>query len=199
MRVGLPDWPAQVTALITKLRSSKPPSSCSAAASEAHRRFNFKTNRASIRRWAIEHQLNPGTRHKVRHPTPPTNQPSLKNAPSCDQHHTARGGFTFGASKPASGSATTSKSPSAPNGILLTLHPAPPSAAASAPMETFTTSATPRTKMPNPSSCSIAPSSERIPTLIAHSFPTLFDTRGRVAAKSRLKRQAAWSKDWLHR
>lgn len=60
-----PDWPAQVTALITKLLSSKPPSSYSAVASEAHRRLNFKTDRASIRRWAIAHQLNPDTRYKT--------------------------------------------------------------------------------------------------------------------------------------
>jgi len=59
------DWPAPVTALITRLLSSKPPSSYSAVASEAHRRLNFKTDRASIRRWAIEHQLNPDTRYKT--------------------------------------------------------------------------------------------------------------------------------------
>jgi hypothetical protein len=60
-----PDWPAPVTALITRLLSSKPPSSYSAVASEVHRRLNFKTDRASIRRWAIAHQLNPDTRHKT--------------------------------------------------------------------------------------------------------------------------------------
>jgi len=60
-----PDWTAEVTALITKLLSSKPPSSYSAAASEAQRRLNFKTDRASVRRWAIEHQLAPDTRYKA--------------------------------------------------------------------------------------------------------------------------------------
>jgi len=59
-----PDWTAEVTDLITKLLSSKPPSSYSAAASEVHRRLNLKTDRASIRRWAIEHQLAPDTRYK---------------------------------------------------------------------------------------------------------------------------------------
>jgi len=60
-----PNWIAEVTALITKLLSSKPPSSYSAAASEAQRRLNFKTDRASIRRWAIAHQLAPDTRFKA--------------------------------------------------------------------------------------------------------------------------------------
>ncbi len=60
-----PDWPVEVTALITKLLSSKPPSCYSAAASEAHRRLHFKTDRASIRRWALAHQLAPDTRSKA--------------------------------------------------------------------------------------------------------------------------------------
>ena len=64
-----PDWSAEVTALITKLLASKPPSSYSAVASELHRRLHFKTDRASVRRWAIAHQLNPDTRYKpVRKP-----------------------------------------------------------------------------------------------------------------------------------
>lgn len=62
-----PDWPASAVALLTKLLSSKPPSSYSAAASELHRRLNFKTDRASVRRWALANQLAPHTRHK----TPP--------------------------------------------------------------------------------------------------------------------------------
>jgi len=62
-----PEWTVEVTALLTKLLSSKPPSSYSAAASELHRRLNFNTDRASVRRWAIEHQLAPDTRYK---PTP---------------------------------------------------------------------------------------------------------------------------------
>lgn len=59
-----PDWSVEAVALATKLLSSKPPSSYSAVASELHRRLHFKTNRASVRRWAIQHQLNPDTRHK---------------------------------------------------------------------------------------------------------------------------------------
>jgi hypothetical protein len=59
-----PEWAAEVTALITKLLSSKPPSSYSAVASELHRRLGFKTDRASIRRWALAHQLAPDTRYK---------------------------------------------------------------------------------------------------------------------------------------
>jgi hypothetical protein len=53
-----------VITLLTKLLSSKPPSSYSAAASELHRRLDFKTDRASVRRWAIENNLAPDTRFK---------------------------------------------------------------------------------------------------------------------------------------
>ena len=60
-----PQWPNEVTSLLTKLLSSHPPSSYSAAASELHRRLNFKTDRASIRRWAIQNQLAPDTRYKA--------------------------------------------------------------------------------------------------------------------------------------
>ncbi len=59
-----PHWPEAVSALLTKLLSSKPPCSYSAAASELHRRLNFKTDRASVRRWAMERQLAPDTRFK---------------------------------------------------------------------------------------------------------------------------------------
>lgn len=59
-------WPAEVTDLLKKLLSSKPPSSYSAAASELLRRCRFKTDRASIRRWAIENKLAPDTRFKKR-------------------------------------------------------------------------------------------------------------------------------------
>jgi hypothetical protein len=60
-----PDWPADVVALLKKLLASKPPSSYSACASELHRRLQFETNRASVRRWAIENQLAPDTRYKA--------------------------------------------------------------------------------------------------------------------------------------
>jgi len=56
-----PSWPAEVIALLTKLLSSKPPSTYSAAASELYRRLQFKTDRASVRRWAIENKLAPDT------------------------------------------------------------------------------------------------------------------------------------------
>lgn len=59
-----PDWPPEVTAQLTTLLSSKPPSSYSACASELLRRLHFQTDRASIRRWAIQHQLAPDTRFK---------------------------------------------------------------------------------------------------------------------------------------
>ena len=59
-----PDWSAPVAALLTKLLSSKPASSYSAAASELHRRLGFQTDRASVRRWAIQNRLTPDTRYK---------------------------------------------------------------------------------------------------------------------------------------
>lgn len=59
-----PDWSADVIALITKLLSAKPPCSYSAVASELLRRLQFKTDRASIRRWAIQSHLAPDTRFK---------------------------------------------------------------------------------------------------------------------------------------
>ncbi len=59
------DWPPEVTATLQRLLSSKPPSSYSAAASELLRRFEFKTDRASIRRWALANQLAPDTRYKA--------------------------------------------------------------------------------------------------------------------------------------
>jgi hypothetical protein len=60
-----PDWPAEAIALLQKLLSSKPPSSYSACASEVHRRLSFKTDRAGVRRWAIQNQLAPDTRYKA--------------------------------------------------------------------------------------------------------------------------------------
>ena len=60
-----PAWSAEVLALLKKLLSSKPPSSYSACASELHRRLGFKTDRASVRRWAIQNQLAPDTRYKA--------------------------------------------------------------------------------------------------------------------------------------
>jgi hypothetical protein len=59
-----PDWSAPVTALLTKLLSSKPASSYSAAASELHRRLGFQTDRASVRRWALQNNQAPDTRYK---------------------------------------------------------------------------------------------------------------------------------------
>ena len=59
-----PDWPAEVKALLARLLSSDPPSSYSAAASELHRRLNFQTDRASVRRWALQNDLAPDTRYK---------------------------------------------------------------------------------------------------------------------------------------
>lgn len=62
-----PAWPSDAVALATKLLSAKPPCSYSAVASELHRRLNLRTDRASVRRWAVENKLAPDTRYK----TPP--------------------------------------------------------------------------------------------------------------------------------
>jgi hypothetical protein len=72
-----PDWPPEVAALLTKLLSSKPPSASSAAASELQRRLGFATDRASVRRWAIAHHLNPDPRYQ------PTRKP-VKRWPARD-------------------------------------------------------------------------------------------------------------------
>jgi hypothetical protein len=58
-------WPAEVVEVLRRLLGSDPPSSYSAAASELLRRFNFRTDRASIRRWALANQLAPDTRYKT--------------------------------------------------------------------------------------------------------------------------------------
>ena len=63
----LPPWSATVTALLTKLLSSKPPSAYSACARELQRRLGLATNRASVRRWALQNHLAPDTRFN---PTP---------------------------------------------------------------------------------------------------------------------------------
>jgi hypothetical protein len=60
-----PHWSAEAIALAIKLLSTKPPCSYSAVASELLRRLHFKTDRASVRRWAIENHLAPDTRHKT--------------------------------------------------------------------------------------------------------------------------------------
>jgi len=61
-----PAWPPAVTALLRKLLGSRPPSSYSACASELQRRLAFRTDRASVRRWALAHGPAPATRHKPR-------------------------------------------------------------------------------------------------------------------------------------
>ena len=60
-----PAWPDAAIALLTKLLAAKPPCSYSGVASELLRRLNFKTDRASVRRWAIAHRLAPDTRYKA--------------------------------------------------------------------------------------------------------------------------------------
>jgi hypothetical protein len=51
------DWPVEVKAFLRSRLSSAPASSYSFAASEVLRRFDFKIDRAQVRRWAIKNQL----------------------------------------------------------------------------------------------------------------------------------------------
>lgn len=64
-----PDWPPEVEALLRKRLSSKPPASYSFAASDVFRKWQFRVDRAQVRRWAIEHELaHPKPNHR---PTAP--------------------------------------------------------------------------------------------------------------------------------
>jgi len=63
------DWPPQVHTLLRKRLGSRPPASYSFAASEVLRLCQFKVDRAQVRRWAIEHQLDHPKPH--RRPTAP--------------------------------------------------------------------------------------------------------------------------------
>jgi hypothetical protein len=62
-----PDWPAGVEPLLRKLLSTKPPAPYRFAASEVHRRLGLEMDSATVRRWAIEHQL----AHSTPTPRPP--------------------------------------------------------------------------------------------------------------------------------
>ena len=50
-------WPVQVRALLRERLSSRPSSSYSFAASEVLRKYQFKLDRAQVRRWAIQNRL----------------------------------------------------------------------------------------------------------------------------------------------
>jgi hypothetical protein len=52
-----PDWPTGVQALLRTRLSSRPASSYSFAASEVLRLFDFKLDRAQVRRWAMQNNL----------------------------------------------------------------------------------------------------------------------------------------------
>jgi transposase InsO family protein len=62
-----PDWPAGVAPLLRKLLSTKPPAPYRCAASEVHRRLGLQIDPATVRRWAIAHQL----AHPLPTPRPP--------------------------------------------------------------------------------------------------------------------------------
>ena len=57
-------WPHEVSDLLRKLLSARPPTSYSFAASEVHRRHQLTINRASVRRWALAQGLAPDTKYK---------------------------------------------------------------------------------------------------------------------------------------
>ncbi len=58
-------WPAEVIELLQKLLRSRPAASYSFAASEVHRRFGRKLDRAAVRRWALAQGLAPDTKYKA--------------------------------------------------------------------------------------------------------------------------------------
>jgi transposase InsO family protein len=63
-----PDWSPGVEALVRKLLSARPPAPYRFAASEVHRRLGFQIDPATVRRWAITHDL--------AHPVPSRRQPA---------------------------------------------------------------------------------------------------------------------------
>ena len=62
-----PDWPAGVEPLLRKLLTTKPPAPYRLAASEVLRRLDLIIDPATVRRWAIRHQLG----HPLPKPRPP--------------------------------------------------------------------------------------------------------------------------------
>src|ERR1039458_3169433 len=110
--------------------------------------------------------------------TRPKLKPWPKNVPFCGPSRLVLGGRLSGASNPASASATTAKSPPAPNVRPLRLHRAPSLFAAYARMVTAITSVTSPIQKPNP--LSPPPCSGLLITcvlLIAHKSLLLKTTR----------------------
>ena len=62
-----PDWPPGVETLLHKLLAAKPPAPYRLAASEVLRRLGLAIDPATVRRWAIRHQLE----HPLPKPRPP--------------------------------------------------------------------------------------------------------------------------------
>ena len=58
-------WTATVTTLLRKLLRARPPASYSFAASEVHRRYGMKMDRATVRRWALAEGLAADTKYKA--------------------------------------------------------------------------------------------------------------------------------------
>jgi hypothetical protein len=63
-----PDWPHGTEALLRKLLATRPPAPYRCAASEVHRRLGVQIDPATVRRWAIAHQL--------AHPSPAPRPPA---------------------------------------------------------------------------------------------------------------------------
>lgn len=59
-----PEWPAAVRDLCERLLHSRPPCSYSLVASEVERRLGIHMDRATVRRWALDHGLAPDTSWK---------------------------------------------------------------------------------------------------------------------------------------
>ena len=62
-----PDWPTGVGPLLRRLLSARPPAPYRFAASEVHRRLGIRIDPATVRRWAMAHQL----AHPLPLPRPP--------------------------------------------------------------------------------------------------------------------------------
>ena len=63
-----PKWPQGVGELLQKRLSSKPPASYSFAAQEVHRLFNFRLDRATVRRFALAQGLAAQPLEKIKAP-----------------------------------------------------------------------------------------------------------------------------------
>jgi hypothetical protein len=77
-----PDWPAGVEPLLRKLLTTKPPAPYRLVASEVLRRLGLTIDPATVRRWAIRHQL----AHPLPKPRPPLAMPQNRGTVAVGRH-----------------------------------------------------------------------------------------------------------------